>query len=90
MEPPDFRKRMTDFNRLLEGEDRDSADPEDARHWRAVYGDLVRFKEELLGRTRAHIEEVPATKKELGGVDVPFLEAEMQRLQRGLAFWKTR
>jgi len=90
MEPLDFTKRLIDFNRLLEGENRDSHDPDDVRHWRAVYTDLVRFKEELLGRTREHIEQVPETKRELAGIDIPFLEAEMQRLQRGLAFWTSR
>lgn len=90
MEPPDFTKRLIDFNRLLEGENRDNYDPEDVQHWSAVYTDLVRFKEDLLGQTREHIEKVPETKKELAGIDIPFLEAEMERLQRGLAFWKSR
>ncbi len=90
MEPPDFAKRIINFNRLLEGENRDSYEPDDVRHWRAVYTDLVRFKEELLTQTREHIEQVPETKKELGGVDVPFLEAERQRLRRGLEFWESR
>ena len=90
MEPLDFAKRIIDFNRLLEGENRDTYDADDIRHWRAVYTDLVRFKEELLGQTRDHIEQVPETKKELAGVDIPFLEAERQRLRRGLDFWKSR
>jgi hypothetical protein len=90
MEPLDFAKRIIDFNRLLEGENRDTYDADDIRHWRAVYTDLVRFKEELLGQTRDHIERVPETKKELAGVDIPFLEAERQRLRRGLDFWKSR
>jgi len=37
MEPPDFAKRILNFNRLLEGENRDSYEPDDVRHWRAVY-----------------------------------------------------
>lgn len=90
MEPPDFAQRILNFNRLLEGENRDSYEPDDVRHWRAVYADLVRFKEELLTQTREHIEQVPETKKELGGVDLPFLEAERQRLRRGLEFWESR
>jgi len=90
MEPLDFAKRIIDFNRLLEGENRDTYDADDIRHWRAVYTDLVRFKEELLSQTRDHIERVPETKKELAGVDIPFLEAERQRLRRGLDFWKSR
>jgi hypothetical protein len=90
MEPLDFAKRIIDFNRLLEGENRDNYDADDIRHWRAVYTDLVRFKEELLGQTRDHIEQVPETRKELAGVDIPFLEAERQRLRRGLEFWQSR
>jgi hypothetical protein len=90
MEPPDFLKRIIDFDRLLEGENRDNFDADDVRHWRAVYNDLVRFKEGLLGQTRELIEQVPDTKKELAGVDIPFLEAEMKRLRRGLTFWQSR
>ena len=89
MEPLDFTKRIIDFTRLLEGENRDSYTADDVRHWRAVYSDLVRFKEDLLGQTREHIKQVPETNQELGGLDVPFLQAEMQRLLRGLAFWES-
>jgi hypothetical protein len=90
MEPLDFTKRIIDFNRLLEGENRDSYDADDVRHWRAVYTDLVNFKEELLGQTRDHVQQVPETTKELAGIDIPFLEAEMKRLQGGLQFWESR
>jgi hypothetical protein len=89
MEPPNFLKRIVDFNRLMEGENRDNYDASDIAHWRAVYSDLIRFKEQLLGQTRDHIQNVPDTKKELAGVDVPFLEAEMDRLRKGLAFWES-
>jgi hypothetical protein len=89
MEPLDFTKRMIDFNRLLDGENRDHFTPDDVRHWRAVYTDLVRFKEDLLSQTRGHIEQVPETNKELGGIDIPFLLAEKERLRRGLTFWET-
>src|SRR5712691_1279231 len=90
MEPLDFTKRIIDFNRLMEGENRESYDADDVRHWRAVYTDLVRFKEELLGLTRDHLQQVPETTKELAGIDIPFLEAEMKRLQAGLQFWESR
>ena len=89
MEPPDFLKRIVDFTRLMDGENRDNYDASDITHWRAVYTDLIRFKEQLLGETKEHIEVVPDTKKELGGVDIPFLEAEMDRLRKGLAFWES-
>jgi hypothetical protein len=89
MEPPDFLKRIVDFTRLMEGENRDNYDAADIAHWRAVYTDLIRFKEGLLGETNDHIRKVPDTQKELAGVDIPFLQAEMERLRKGLAFWES-
>jgi len=89
MEPPDFLNKIVNFNRVMEGENRDNYDASDVAHWRAVYTDLVRFKEQLLGQTRDHVQKVPDTKKELAGVDIPFLEAEMERLRKGLAFWES-
>ena len=89
MEPPDFLKRIVDFTRLMEGENRDNYDAADIAHWRAVYADLIRFKEGLLGETKDHIQKVPDTRKELAGVDIPFLQAEMERLRKGLAFWES-
>jgi hypothetical protein len=89
MDPPDFLNKIVNFGRLMEGENRDNYDASDIAHWRAVYTDLVRFKEQLLGQTREHIQKVPDTRKELAGVDLPFLEAEMERLRKGLAFWES-
>ncbi|TMD50164.1 MAG: hypothetical protein E6I86_01705 [Chloroflexi bacterium] len=89
MEPPNFLKRIVDFTRLMEGENRDNYDAADIAHWRAVYTDLVRFKEGLLGETKDHIRKVPDTTKELAGLDLPFLEAELERLRKGLAFWES-
>jgi len=89
MEPPNLLKRIVDFTRLMEGENRDNYDAADIAHWRAVYTDLVRFKEGLLGETKDHIRRVPDTTKELAGLDLPFLEAELERLRKGLAFWES-
>ena len=90
MEPLDFAKRIIDFNRLMEGENRDTQDAHDIAHWRAVYTEMIAFKEGLLAETREKIRQVPETEKELGGIDIPFLEAEMLRLKRGLEFWESR
>ena len=90
MEPLDFTKRIIDFSRLMDGENRDSHDARDIAHWRAVYTEMIHFKERLLSQTRDELRKVPETEKELGGIDVPFLEAEMQRLKRGLEFWESR
>jgi hypothetical protein len=89
VDPPDFLKRIVNFERLMEGENRENYDTADIAHWRAVYTDLIRFKDQLLGQTRDHIRKVPDTQKELAGVDVPFLESEMGRLRKGLAFWES-
>lgn len=90
MEPPEFATNLLDFNRLMDGENRRSTHPDDIEHWYAVYRDLVRFKEHLLAETRKHIDEVPETKPELAGHDVPFLEAELGRLRSGMAYWASR
>ena len=71
MEPPDFTNRILDFGRMMDGENRDSKDPQDIAHWRAVYTEMVRFKEGLLAQAQAEIEKVPAMKPELAGNDIP-------------------
>lgn len=86
----DKLKHILDFDRLMEGENRNTTDPDDIDHWRAVYADLVNFKRKMLEDTHRHIAAVPATESELGKNDVPFLEAEMRRLQNGLQFWEGR
>jgi hypothetical protein len=90
MEVPDFARRIIDFTRVLDGENRQSKDPEDARHWHAVYAELVGFKQKLLADTHQEIQRKPETESELGQHDVPFLEAEMKRLRGGLDFWASR
>jgi hypothetical protein len=90
MEPPDFAKRMLDFERLLQGERRETTNPDDIEHWHAVYSELLRFKQGIVDQTRNQIAKRPETRPELGGNDLPFLEAEMQRLRRGLEFWEGR
>ncbi|TMD24454.1 MAG: hypothetical protein E6I99_02630 [Chloroflexi bacterium] len=90
MKALDFMQRMVDFDRFMEGENRDSNDPDDIEHWCAVYGEMIRFKEGLLGETQREVEKVPDMRNELSGNDIPFLEAELRRLRRGLAFWEAR
>ena len=90
MKAPEFIQRIVDFDRLMEGENRDSSDPDDIEHWCAVYAEMIRFKEGLLGQAQEEIKKVPDMRKELLGNDIPFLQAELQRLRRGLAFWEAR
>jgi hypothetical protein len=44
----------------------------------------------MLEDTLQHMTAVPSSERELGENDIPFLEAEMNRLQRGLTFWEER
>jgi len=90
MKAPEFIQRIVDFDRLMEGENRDSSDPDDIEHWCAVHAEMIRFKEGLLGQTRQEVKKVPEMSRELDGNDIPFLEAELRRLRRGLAFWEAR
>ena len=90
MKAPEFIQRIVDFDRLMEGENRDSSDPDDIEHWCAVHAEMIRFKEGLLGQTRQEVKKVPEMSKELDGNDIPFLEAELRRLRSGLAFWEAR
>ena len=43
MEPLDFVKRMLDFNRLMDGENRENYHADDIMLWRAVYADMIQF-----------------------------------------------
>jgi hypothetical protein len=81
-----------DGDRLLQGEDPNSSDPEDARHWAAVYGELLSFKEDLLSTARqrqARMSEATA-KKEVTATDIQILEVERDRLRRRLNFWEAK
>ena len=90
MRTESFTDRITDFDRLMEGENRESTDPADAEHWAAVYQELLNFKQRLLNQTQQEIKQMPETQVELGANDIPFLQAEMDRLNSGLAFWEAR
>src|SRR2546426_6666634 len=90
MEALDFVQRIINFDRLMEGENRDTSDPDDIEHWCAVYAEMIRFKESLLSQTRQEIEKVPFFFKQKTAYEIPFLEAELRRLRSGLAFWEAR
>lgn len=50
-------EKLRDNDRLLDGEDPKSTDPEDAEHWVQVYGELLGFKDNLVGDAKATAEE---------------------------------
>jgi hypothetical protein len=47
-------------DRLLEGENPSTMFKQDARHWIAVYRQMIAFKDQLLTRIRNHVRTLPA------------------------------
>ena len=78
-------------DRLLEGEDPRTVFPQDARHWIAVYRELIGFKEDLLGRLRTLLAGLPAAARN-GHMDkdIDVLEEQQERYRRRLEFWYAR
>lgn len=80
-----------DQERLMEGEHPHTRYPDDIRHWRQVYSELLAFKHELLDRTRARVEQMTESARlEVEQTDLPVLLAEEARLRRRLEFWTRR
>ncbi|MDQ6885415.1 MAG: hypothetical protein M3077_14455 [Candidatus Dormibacteraeota bacterium] len=81
-----------DPNRLLEGEDPDSADVDDARHWATVYQELRHFKRRMIETAESAIADgiqKPAS-REIVSTDLVALRAELRRFEHRLAFWTRR
>ncbi len=81
-----------DPGRLLEGEDPDAADRDDARHWATVYEELRTFKRRMIQTAEASIADgiaKPAS-REIITTDLVALRAELRRFERRLAFWTRR
>ena len=78
-------------DRLLEGEDPRTLFAQDARHWIAVYREMIEFKEGLLSRIRTLLTSLPAAARQDVMVnDVAMLEDQLQRYTRRLEFWYAR
>lgn len=85
-------EEAADLERLLAGEDPRTEQLEDAEHWRRVYQELLDFKRDLLRSTYQRLEEMDLddARTELRNTDQLVLEAESERFQRRLLFWKKR
>lgn len=77
---------------LLPGEDPDSDHADDADHWLRVYTELMQTKAAMLAALSRRLAETrsEAARKELGDTDAAMLQAEVERFQRRLDFWKQR
>jgi hypothetical protein len=83
---------MADPDRLLEGEDSSTPNPEEAQHWIDVYTDLMTFKERTESSAQKSLKQMPEpeARAEVARTDLPALKAERERLRRRLDFWKQR
>lgn len=77
--------------RLLPGEDPASPYPGDAQQWASVYGELIRFKEQVVRQFEAKQQEQlsQAAEAELDK-DEQGLRAELERLRLHLRYWEER
>ena len=81
---------MADRDRLLEGEDPDTTDPEEAERWLAAYGELLGFKHDVVGQAESSAEGLPERAMPEAEADLTLLRSERERLQRRYDFWRKR
>jgi DNA-binding winged helix-turn-helix (wHTH) protein len=77
-------------SRGLVGEDLETSHWEDARHWMAIYGDLIRFKAGLLDRVQRELPKMHPDARAAAAKDVGIIETQMQGYQRRLDLWAQR
>jgi hypothetical protein len=83
--------RVAQADRLLEGEDPSTFFKQDARHWIAVYRQMIAFKDELLGRMRASARTLPPSgRQDVMEHDVAVIEQQLMRYRRRVEFWFAR
>jgi DNA-binding response OmpR family regulator len=75
---------------LLEGEDPSTTYADDARHWVAIYSELVAFKKRLRDRVRQAMREIPPEARAAVEKDLALIEVQLARIEDRLAFWYRR
>jgi hypothetical protein len=80
-----------DEQRLLPGENPLTPYAEDAIHWTRVYGELIRYKDQMLVVLDAQVRRAsePA-RADLEDIDVQLMQGQRRRYQRRLQFWQER
>jgi DNA-binding response OmpR family regulator len=82
---------VSQTDKLLEGENPATTYNQDARHWIAVYRQMIAFKDQLLGRMRSRVDALPpAARQDVIDNDVRVLELQLNRYQRRIDFWYAR
>ena len=83
-------EKLGDKDRLIEGEDPRSTDPADAEHWVRVYGELLGFKDNLVGEAAATSAELTPSALPEAETDLTLLNAQRRRLEHRYRFWRRR
>ena len=74
----------------LEGEDLATTHWEDARHWIAIYADLLRFKTGLLERVRHDLPNLLPEAQKAAAADLGIIENQMSGYETRLELWYQR
>ena len=92
VDPQKAAGEAVDPDRLLEGEDPETRQPEEANHWIEVYTELLTFKERAVATANQDVAQMPEVdaRVEATQTDLAVLEAERDRIRRRLDFWKRR
>src|SRR5579859_7976543 len=78
-------------DRLLEGEDPQTVYPHDARHWIAVYREMIDFKVGLLARVEGQLRRLPKVAwTDVAENDIGLIQKQLDRYQRRIEFWYSR
>lgn len=78
-------------DRLLEGEDPSTSFARDARHWVAVYREMIAFKEDLLARVEDRLPRLPKVgRADVFENDIMLIQDQLERYRRRLDFWFAR
>ena len=86
----DALEKVTDPDRLLEGEDPTTTLLDDVKHWLHVYKELLEFKQNVVGEAMTSADDLPEAAQPEADADLTILAAERERLERRYQFWQTR
>jgi hypothetical protein len=79
-----------DASTPLEGEQIETTDWEDARHWMSIYGDLIEFKRGILDRIKLDLAKLPPAAQSAAEGDYQLIAGQMNGYQKRLELWNRR
>jgi DNA-binding winged helix-turn-helix (wHTH) protein len=82
------QERTADLDARLLGESPEDPTPQDAAHWVEVYGELIRFKHEVLGVIRARRAHMSVDACIEGGIDEALISGQLGRYERRRQEWQ--